>query len=55
MLTNADVIRVTMATTRNRQVIDAVSRTFAGPIVVWTADDQLEPEWKCVIIRIHFG
>ena len=36
LLTNDDVIRITMASTRNRQVIDAASHAFDGPAIVWT-------------------
>ena len=40
LLTNDDVIRVTMASSGTRQVIDAQSRSFAGPGIVWVSDDD---------------
>jgi len=49
MLTNDAVIRVTMMSTRNRQVRDADSGSFYGPVVVWTADDKVEA-WKYVLM-----
>ena len=39
MLTNDAVIRVTMAGSNPRQVIDTASKSFAGPGIVWTSDD----------------
>jgi alpha-galactosidase len=50
LLTNDAAIRVTMASTRTRQVIDAGSKSFAGPGIVWTADDNLESDWKYVLL-----
>lgn len=50
MLTNDAVIRVTMASTRNRQVIDTASKSYAGPGIVWTADDSEKPGWKYVLL-----
>jgi alpha-galactosidase len=40
MLTNDAVIRVTMAGAKPRQVIDAASKSFAGPGIVWTSSDD---------------
>lgn len=50
LLTNDEVIRITMASTRNRQVMDAASDSFNGTGVVWTADDSMEPGWKYVML-----
>merc|ERR1712083_369166 len=50
LLTNDDVIRITMGSVRTRQVIDAQSKTFAGPGIVWTADDETEISWKYVLL-----
>ena len=49
LLTNDDVIRITMMSNGNRQVLDAVGRSFAGPGIVWTADDTAMP-WKYVML-----
>lgn len=49
LLTNDAVIRITMTSNHTRQVIDAGSRSFAGPGVVWTSDDTIEP-WKYVLL-----
>ena len=32
------------------QVIDAKSKSYAGPGVVWRADDSIDPEWKYVLL-----
>eukprot|EP01052_Picozoa_sp_SAG31_P035926 SAG31_NODE_4404_length_3264_cov_2.812322_2_plen_346_part_00 len=50
LLTNDAAIRVTMASTRTRQVIDAGSKSFAGPGIAWAADDSLESDWKYVLL-----
>eukprot|EP00035_Acanthoeca_spectabilis_P014671 m.284093 g.284093 ORF g.284093 m.284093 type:complete len:325 (-) comp16194_c0_seq1:173-1147(-) len=49
LLTNDDVIRVTMSSTRTRQVIDAKSHSYSGPGIVWTSDDETE-NWKYVLL-----
>ena len=49
ILTNDAVIRVSMMSTRTRQVHDAHSRSFAGPGIVWTSDD-IEVNWKYVLL-----
>lgn len=49
LLTNDAVIRITMMSTGTRQVIDATSKSFDGPGVVWTADDSVEA-WKYVLL-----
>ena len=38
LLTNDAVIRVAMSSHRPRQVRDAISRSFAGPVIAWTSD-----------------
>jgi alpha-galactosidase len=50
LLTNDDVIRVTMASSRTRQVIDASSKSFAGPGIVWTADDDVDTDVKYLLL-----
>ena len=40
MLTADAVIRVTMASSRTRQVLDIASKSFAGPGIIWTSDDD---------------
>ena len=50
LLTNDEVIRVTMASSRTRQVIDATSASFAGPGIVWSADDSMDPTWKYLLL-----
>ena len=50
LLTKVDVIRITMNSMRTRQVIDAGSKSFAGPGVVWTSDDSTEAGWKYVLL-----
>ena len=49
MLTNDAVIRVSMMSTRTRQVHDARSRSFDGPGIVWTSDD-IEADWTYVLL-----
>jgi len=51
LLTNDDVIRVTMMSNRNRQVPTSTSTPsdWEGPYVVWTADDSSE-DWKYVLL-----
>eukprot|EP00040_Diaphanoeca_grandis_P011265 m.57703 g.57703 ORF g.57703 m.57703 type:complete len:517 (+) comp22424_c0_seq1:423-1973(+) len=50
MLTNDDVIRITMASQHTRQTIDRTSKSFAGPGIVWTSDDSMEPDFKYVLL-----
>jgi hypothetical protein len=49
LLTNDAVIRLTMASNHTRQVNDATSRSLAGPGIVWTSDDTIEP-WHYVLL-----
>lgn len=49
LLTNDAVIRVSMMSTRTRQVHDAYSRSFDGPGIVWTSED-IEVDWKYVLL-----
>lgn len=49
MLTNDAVIRVSMMSTRTRQVHDVSSHSFDGPGIVWTSDD-VEADWKYVLL-----
>jgi hypothetical protein len=54
MLTNDAVIRVTMMSTRTRQVPDALSRSFDGPGIIWTSDDVENASWKYVLlVNLH--
>ena len=41
LLTNDAVIRVTMASSGARQVLDIVAQSFAGPGIVWTSDGDV--------------
>ena len=49
MLTNDAVIRISMMSTRTRQVHDVSSRSFDGPGIVWTSGD-VEADWTYVLL-----
>ena len=51
LLTNDEVIRITMASTGNRQVIATGKTYFNDTAVVWTADDGDETRgWKYLLL-----
>mmetsp|Transcript_128507 Transcript_128507/g.240440 ORF Transcript_128507/g.240440 Transcript_128507/m.240440 type:complete len:527 (+) Transcript_128507:100-1680(+) len=51
MMTNDDVIRITMMSTNTRQVPTSITTpaSWDGPGVVWTGDDTVE-DWKYVLM-----
>lgn len=52
ILTNDAVIRVTMAGTNPRQVIDTASKSFAGPGIAWTSDNVDEEEKYVLLVNM---
>ena len=55
LLTNDEVIRVTMASSGARQVIDMVTKSFAGPGIVWTSDDDDASYPKKYVLLVNTG
>ena len=55
MLTNDAVIRVTMEGTNPRQVIDAASKSFGGPGIVWTSDDAAKDSPKKYVLLVNLA
>jgi hypothetical protein len=55
MLTNDAVIRVTMAGANPRQVIDAASKSFAGPGIVWTSDDEADGSLTKYVLLVNLA
>lgn len=52
LMTNDDVIRITMMSTNTRQVMTSIStpaESWGGPGIVWTGDDTVE-DWKYVLL-----